>query len=272
MPDFLIAMAASSRARVRRARQKESESALRTRALDLADPPRLQLHPGGFDIIAEVKRASPSAGSLTGGAESADLVARQAESYVRGGAAAVSVLTEPDRFRGTLADVTAASRAVPVPILRKDFLVDPYQVIEARAAGAGGVLLIVRMLEDAQLRELLEAASAMRLFALVEAFDREDLDRVRGSAMDSDDMLCGLNTRDLSTLEVDPDRLEDLSDAFPTNVLSVAKSGLESVDDIRRAAGLGYRVALVGSALMRAANPTKLTAAMIRAGRLEMMK
>ena len=276
MADFLDIMAAASTTRASQAKQKEPESALRRRALDRADPPTLQLHPGRFDLIAEVKRHSPSAGALVGDDTSdPDLVARQADAYVRGGVAAVSVLTEPDQFRGTLADVTSASRAVPVPVLRKDFLVDPYQVVEARAAGAGGVLLIVRMLDDARLGELLDAASAMRLFVLLEAFDEDDLARAAEKVADgTDNVLLGLNTRNLATptLQVDSDRLERLYHALPEHTPRVAESGLESVEDIRRAARLGYQLALVGSALMRAAEPTRLAETMIRAGREEAMK
>ncbi len=274
MADFLDLMAATSTTRASQAKQQEPESALRRRALDRADPPTLQLHPGRFDLIAEVKRHAPSAGALVGDdADDPDLVARQADAYVRGGVAAVSVLTEPDQFLGTLADVTSASRAVPVPVLRKDFLVDPYQVVEARAAGAGGVLLIVRMLDDARLGELLDAANAMRLFVLLEAFDEDDLARAAEKVVDgTDNVLLGLNTRNLATLQVDSDRLERLYHAFPEHTPRVAESGLESVEDIRRAARLGYQLALVGSALMRAAEPTRLAETMIRAGREEAMK
>ncbi len=274
MADFLDIMAAASKARVSQAKQREPESALLRRALDRADPPTLQLHPGRFDLIAEVKRHAPSAGALVrGDADGPDLAARQAEAYARGGVAIVSVLTEPDQFLGTLADVTSASGAVPVPVLRKDFLVDPYQVVEARAAGAGGVLLIVRMLDDARLGELLDAAITMRLFVLLEAFDEDDLARAADKVMDgADNVLLGLNTRNLTTLQVDSDRLERLCHAFPEHTPRVAESGLESVEDIRRVARLGYQLALVGSALMRAAEPTRLAETMIRAGREEAMK
>ncbi len=274
MPDFLSSMARASEARAKQAKQRASERSLRHRILDLAEPPPLRLHLGGFDLIAEVKRHAPSTGSLVNEADNdSGLAARQAEAYVRGGAAAVSVLTEPDRFRGTLADLTAAARAVPVPVLRKDFLVDPYQVVEARAAGAGGVLLITRILDDARLRELLDAALELQLFVLLEAFDNEDIERVRDASVHgSGRVLLGLNARNLSTLEVDRDQLERLAEAFPDNTTRVAESGLESTEDIRRIASLGYQLALVGSALMRAAAPTKLTAAMIRAGRDAAMK
>ena len=192
---------------------------------------------------------------------------------MRGGVAAVSVLTEPDQFLGTLADLTSASEAVPVPVLRKDFLVDPYQVVEARAAGAGGVLLIVRMLDDARLEELLDAANTMRLFVLLEAFDEDDLARAAEKVVDgTDNVLLGLNTRNLTTLQVDSGRLERLCHAFPEHTSRVAESGLETVEDIRRVARLGYQMALVGSALMRAAEPAKFAETMIRAGREEAMK
>ena len=274
MSDFLAAMARSSAARATAARQNESEGALRTRALERPDPPELQLHPLRFDVIAEVKRRAPSTGSLTTD-EGTDLsyIARQTDAYVRGGAAAVSVLTEPEEFRGTLDDLAAAARAVPVPVMRKDFIVDPYQILEARAAGAGGVLLILRILDDARLAELLDAASDTKLFVLLEAFDEDDLARaaeaVPAATGRQIQVLVGLNARDLVTLQVDRVRLARLAHAFPAGAPRVAESGIESPDDIRQAAALGCHLALVGSALMKASEPTKLTAAMIQAGRIE---
>jgi len=187
--DFLRTMAASSATRVAAARARESEAALRERALAAPPAPALSFDPSGFDLIAEFKRHAPSLDPRSvavvpdrpGAPELAGprAAAARARLYVAGGAAAVSVLTEPDRFGGELADLQAVAAAVAVPAMRKDFLVEPYQVYEARAAGAGGVLLILRILDDAQLGAMLDAAAECGLFALVEAFDRRDLERAK---------------------------------------------------------------------------------------------
>ncbi len=275
MPDFLSRMARSSAKRAATAKHTESEADLRDHIADLPPPPPLQLHASGFDLIAEVKREAPSAGVLAD-TDDPEVVIRQADCYVRGGAAALSVLTEPEMFRGRLDDLAIAARAVPVPVMRKDFLVDPYQVFEARAAGAAGVLFILRVLDHARLREMMDAASEARLFVLLEAFDDEDLDRAGDLVpiFNEHDIqtLVGLNARDLTSLEVDNQRLTDLAGAFPKGVRRVAESGLATPEDTGRMAALGYHVALVGSALMRAADPSKLTAAMIDAGRTEAMR
>jgi indole-3-glycerol phosphate synthase len=167
--DFLRRMADASRARVRAARLREPEQRLLRRAVAAAPPPRLRL--GNFDLIAELKLRSPAAGGLAGsGFDRTALIS----AYANGGAAAVSVLTEPDEFCGDLAHLREAAdvlRPFGCPVMRKDFLTDPYQVIEARAAGAGGVLLIVTMLDDTELRAMLAVASDLGLFALLEGFD-----------------------------------------------------------------------------------------------------
>ena len=277
MSDFLALIARNSERRAAEAKQREKLSDLRTRALEMPNCPRLELHRGCFDIIAEVKRHAPSVGALSpADAAHPDFVGRQAEAYVRGGAAVISVLTEPETFHGSLEDLTAAARAVPIPIMRKDFLVDPYQVIEARAAGAAGVLLILRMLDDAHLGEMLDAAGELGLFVILEAFDQDDLARARQVTSATDDeavrVLVGLNSRNLVTLEVDDERLARLARAFPDGLPRVAESGLETPADVARVAALGYSLALVGTALMKASNPTRLTADMIEAGRIATMK
>ncbi len=275
MPDFLSQMARSSAKRAATAKQSESEADLRVRVADRPPPPPLQSHASRFDLIAEVKREAPSAGVLAEG-DDPKVVIKQADSYVRGGAAALSVLTEPERFRGSLDDLAVAARAVPVPVMRKDFLVDPYQVFEARAAGAAGVLLILRLLDDARMGEMIDAASETGLFVLLEAFDGEDLGRagdivpiLRENEIQT---LVGLNARDLTSLEVDNQRFVDLAGAFPEGVPRVAESGLATPEDAGRMAALGYHVALVGSALMQARDPSKLAAAMIDAGRTESLR
>ena len=269
--DFLDAMARSSAARVAVARARENDAALRRRALAAAPAPRLALSAAGFDLIAELKLRSPAQGVL--GAAGAELEARVA-SYARAGAAIVSVLTEPGRFDGSLEHLgRAAATLAPlgVPAMRKDFLVDTYQLYEARASGAGGVLLIVRMLPRPRLVELLDCAAELGLFVLLEAFDAADaaasgelaaLWRGRG-----EDCLVGLNCRDLATLEIRPERLESLLPALPPRQPRVAESGLATAADAARLARAGFALALVGTALMGAADPGELVRQMIASGR-----
>jgi indole-3-glycerol phosphate synthase len=263
---FLAQMADASAGRVRQARAAGSEAMLLTACRDM--PPPAPLRPGDFDLIAEVKRHSPAEGAL--GADTD--VAGRAVSYAAAGAAAVSVLTEPARFGGGLEDLATAAgalRGAGIPAMRKDFLVDPWQVLEARAAGAGGVLLIVAMLDDGVLREMLAAAREHALFVLLEAFDEADLERAAPLARGAQDapVLVGVNSRDLRTLAVDPERLARLAPELPAGVPAVAESGLHTADDAAAVAALGYRLALVGTALMRAEDPGALAGAMLAAGR-----
>lgn len=263
---FLDQMAAASAGRVRDARAAGSEGALLAACRAAATAPPLRL--GDFELIAEIKRHSPAEGALGATTD----VAARARAYAAAGAAAVSVLTEPARFGGSLADLATAVAALAgtgVPAMRKDFLVDPWQVLEARAAGAGGVLLIVAMLEDAVLREMLAAAREHELFVLLEAFDEADLARAAPlcGGTPKAPVLVGVNTRDLRTLAVDPARLERLAPRLPAGVPAVAESGLHTAADAAAAAALGYRLALVGTALMRADDPGALAGAMLAAGR-----
>ncbi len=270
MRDFLQAMASSSAERAAEARRREPEAALRRRARGAEPAPPLRLHPAGFDLIAEIKHRSPSAGRLAPRSTPADIAARAA-AYARGGAAAVSVLTEPDAFGGALEHLEAAARELPVPTLRKDFLVDPYQLLEARVAGAGGVLLVLRILEDARARELLDAAGELGLFVLLEAFDEEDLHRA--AALVPPDapgaILIGVNSRNLSDLTSETARHARLSQAIPPGRRRVAESGIADAADVRRAVRDGYDLALVGQALMCAPDPEALVAQLVAAGRAE---
>ncbi len=227
-------------------------------------PPRLALD--GFGVIAEVKLRAPSAGALHTPADPHGFVAARARTYAGAGAVGVSVLTEPDRFGGDLGHLEAAAASCPVPVMRKDFLVDPVQVWEAAAAGASGVLLIVRMLDDAELEALLAATVEAGLFALVEAFDQRDLQRLAGHAL-GPDTLVGVNTRDLVTLEVVPERLRDLRPLVPPEVPAVAESGMTGAADVGRAAAQGWDLALVGTALMRTSDPAALLRKMTATGR-----
>ncbi len=180
--DFLAAMAASSHKRLAAARTKLAEAELMARAGDSAAPPRLQLSVRRFDLIAEVKFRSPAAGKLRKGGEGN--VAARVAGYADAGAACVSVLTEPTRFDGSMEHLQAAVHALAgrIPAMRKDFLVDPYQVAEARLAGAGGVLLILRMLDEAAAAAMLECAAKLRLFVLLECFDAADIERAAALA------------------------------------------------------------------------------------------
>ena len=272
--DFLAGMAASSAARCARARQLRSEVQLREFISRLPPPPALRLSAEGFDLIAELKLRSPAVGQLRAAA-SEDVPGRVME-YAEAGAAAVSVLTEPSRFDGSMLHLEKAGRALAlrqVPAMRKDFLVDPYQVLEARAAGAGGVLVILRMLPRAALEALVAEALEQQLFVLLEAFDEADIALAgellasHGARAARNALLVGVNCRDLVSLQVVPGRLEALASKLPVEAPRVAESGVASAQDAARVAAAGYDLALVGSALMAGGEPRALAAAMIDAGR-----
>ena len=265
--DFLQSMATASRRRVDAARQRLSYETLCVRALATPPPPALRLHPR-FDVFAEIKLRSPATGT---GRPIDDLPARAA-AYAAGGAAAVSVLTEPSRFDGSIFHLVAAARALDalrLPAMRKDFIVDAYQLAEARAAGAGGALVILRILRRAELDMLVTVARGLGLFLLLEAFDETDLGVARAvvAAHGPEGLLVGVNSRDLATLQVRPERLRELSAALPGTVPCVAESGLGSAADARAIARAGYRVALVGTALMEQVDPRPLLREMVDAGR-----
>ena len=264
MNDFLATMAAASAVRA-------AQIDPRLAAADF-DKPVVPLVLGAFDIIAEIKDRSPAEGELVDG--NGDR-AERARRYAAGGAAAISVLTEPSRFGGELAHLEEVAAAVPgTPVMRKDFLVESAQVLEARAAGASGVLLIVTMLDDAKLDEMLDCALRLGLFVLLESFDAADLGRVAAllqrdelrARAASGQLLAGVNTRNLRTLEVDHMRLAELAPLLPA-VRCVAESGIANAADAAAVAALGYRLALVGTALMRSEDPGALVAAMCTAGR-----
>ncbi len=267
MSNFLRNMAAASAARAVVAKVTWTNGDL--------DKPAHPLRLGEFDLIAEIKDRSPAEGEL---AADAGPRAERAVIYARAGAAAISVLTEPERFAGQLAHLEEVVRAVAAdktPVMRKDFLVDTVQVLEAKAAGASGVLLITAMLHDDQLHSLLDCAFEHDLFVLLESFDEDDwqrslklleVNRYREYAARSK-FLLGINTRDLRTLAVDSDRLQRFGSMLPQGVTCVAESGQHSADDAARVAGWGYSTALVGTALMRAADPAVLIREMLTAGR-----
>jgi indole-3-glycerol phosphate synthase len=205
----------------------------------------------GLSVIAEIKRASPSRGLID-----ADLdPVTTAAAYELGGAAAISVLTEPHHFHGSLDDLENVRAAVELPVLRKDFIVDPVQIWEARAAGADAVLLIVAALDDATLAGLLNESQEAGVEALVEAHDARELDRARSAGA----RLIGINNRDLESFEVDLTTAELVARTL-TGVVSVAESGIWSAADARRMEASGYDAILVGESLVRAADPIRLLA------------
>ncbi|HWD10410.1 MAG TPA: indole-3-glycerol phosphate synthase TrpC [Solirubrobacteraceae bacterium] len=210
-------------------------------------PFRDALARGGIGVIGEFKRRSPSAGTLR---EAPDLAAT-VRAYERGGAVAVSVLTEGPNFAGSLADLTAAREACGLPLLRKDFIVDSYQLHEALAAGADAVLLIVAALEAAELAALHDEAGALGLQPLVEVHDRAEL-RV---ALEVGAQLVGVNNRDLRDFSVDIERTESLMGEIPPDVLVVSESGIGSPAQLQRLEGRGVAAVLVGEMLMRAEDP-----------------
>ena len=272
--DFLAGMAASSRARSAAAQAALPARELRAQMADLPAAPKLRL--SNFDLIAEVKLRSPAVGLLKAAAE--EDVGARVTTYARAGAAAVSILTEPTRFDGSLEDLQRGCRALAplaVPAMRKDFLVDGYQVLQGRLAGASGVLAILRMLPRTELEALIDTALSLDMFVLLEAFDLADIELVRmlvdARRAHRDLLLVGVNSRDLVTLKVVPGRLDELAPALPTEVRRVAESGVATAADAARVAAAGYDLALVGSALMSAPDPATLAGAMLAQGRAAVM-
>jgi indole-3-glycerol phosphate synthase len=198
-------------------------------------------------VIAEVKKASPSRGVIRVDFDPVEI----ARSYAWAAAAAVSVLTEERFFQGRLAHLTAIRGAVQLPLLRKDFLVDPYQVVEARAGGADAVLLIVAILPGAQLGELLHAASEEGLECLVEAHDESEVERAVGAGA----RVIGINNRDLRTFVTSLTTCERLRPLVPGDRVAVAESGIEAASDLLRLHRAGFETFLVGESLMRAPDP-----------------
>jgi indole-3-glycerol phosphate synthase len=203
--------------------------------------------PGALNVIAECKRRSPSRGVLRAAYDPVSI----ATGYAAHGAAALSVLTEPTFFDGSLEHLSAVRAAVDVPLLRKDFIVTEYQLMEAKAAGADAVLLIVAALDQTTLETLHGRATALGLDALVEIHDERELDR----AVDAGARIVGVNNRNLRTLEVDVDTSERAAAKMPGDVIAVSESGLKSGDDLRRFKRLGYRAFLIGERFMTAQDP-----------------
>ncbi len=256
--DFLAEMAAASSQRVALAKRTLSLVDLRALAADQAPARVPEL--AEFAIIAEVKLRSPAQGALTSELSMVD----RAQVYAKAGAAMISVLTEPERFDGHLDHLREVAAAVPLPVMRKDFLVDPYQIVEARAAGASAVLLIASLFDKDHLQEMLGTASDCGLFVLLEVFAVEEIDALR--PMLGDGVMLGANCRDLRSLEIDPTRFRSFAKHLQGQPC-VAESGMFNAEDLAMVAGLGFSAALVGTALMRAANPEELIKTMLQAAR-----
>ncbi len=253
--DFLAEIIGLKRERLRSS-MKDARTAdeLRARALtrrESAKPHALSAaikNNTRFNVIAEIKRASPSKGTIRAEIEPA-LIAQQ---YEAGGAAAISVLTEEDRFRGSLDDLREVRRAVRLPVLRKDFIFDEFQLYESAEAGADALLLIVAALDDERLARLIHITEeVLRMDALVEVHTRDELQR----ALSCGAALIGVNNRDLRTFEVSLNTSVELAQSAAPNISLISESGLRTGDDLSRLRSLGYKGFLIGETLMRAAEP-----------------
>lgn len=200
-----------------------------------------------MNVIAEVKRSSPSKGDLAPITDPAAL----AEKYQEAGAAAVSVLTEQRRFGGSLADLDAVRSRIDIPVLRKDFMVDEYQFLEARAHGADIVLLIVAALSKSQLKDFYDLATELGMASLIEVHTQSELE----SAMDISPRIVGVNSRNLKTLEVSSSVFEELIPAIPSSVIRVAESGISTHADVAQAQKAGATAILVGESLVKSGDP-----------------
>ncbi len=251
VPDVLAAILAATRAvvEVRKAScpMERLSAASEERTPDGRRLIERLARPGSLNVIAECKRRSPSRGVLRADYDAAAIAAR----YEASGAAAISVLTEPTFFDGSLDDLEDVRQRVSLPLLRKDFVIDEYQLAEARAAGADAVLLIVAALDNERLRALHDGARARGLAALVEVHTREELDRALALSPD----LVGVNSRDLRTLRVDPATACALVDAIPDEVVAVAESGLSCHEDLCRFRDRGFDAFLVGERLVSSPDP-----------------
>ena len=261
-PDLLAAIVEATRTRVAAARAAEPADALARRAS--GHTPRGDAfaaalkREGSLSVIAECKRRSPSRGVLRSAYDPVALAGH----YQSGGAAAVSVLTEPTFFDGSLEHLAAVRGAVDIPLLRKDFIVDEYQLFEARAAGADAILLIVAALEQDTLRRLQHRAWELGLAALVEVHDESELDR----AVDSGARLIGVNNRNLRTLKVDVEASYRLASRIPAQTVAVSESGLQARADLEKLAAAGYRAFLIGERFMTDSDPASAIQGLIGKG------
>ena len=258
MQSILETIVARKRREVAIARERVPTAALEGR---LATAPKVQdfyaavSGPGPIKLIAEFKRKSPSAGEIRPGAT----VEEVARGYAAAGAAALSVLTDAWDFGGSLVDLESARVAVPLPVLRKEFVVDRYQVLEARAHGADAVLLIAECLDDCHLRGLYREILDLGMTPLVELHDAENLPRV----LDAGATLVGVNNRDLRTMTTDLDHVLRLRERVPEDVVLVAESGIRTRADVERLEAAGIGAMLVGESLLKAADPGRAAAELL---------
>lgn len=215
--------------------------------------------PESISVIAEMKRKSPSAGVIREGFDPI----RIANDYEAGGASALSILTDPDYFGGTIEDIVSVRPTTTLPILRKDFVFDVYQVVEARAKGADAILLIADMLDAGQLSELVACSKEVQIEPLVEIFTSEVIPK----ALNSKAQLIGINTRNLRTLEMKPDNISTLSNLIPKDRFIVAESGFKSGEDISRLKALRVSAVLVGESLLKSHDPKSAVQNLVNAGR-----
>jgi indole-3-glycerol phosphate synthase len=258
-PDLLEAIVAATRARVDAARLREPRQSIERRAMqrtpNAAGFTQRLSRSASINVIAECKRRSPSRGVLR---TAYDPVAI-ATGYERAGAAAISVLTEPGFFDGSLAHLEAVRAAVHIPLLRKDFMVDEYQLLEARAAGADAILLIVAALDDQLLTALSRAAADLGLAALVEVHSSEECRRAIGAGA----RMIGVNNRNLRTLEVDLNASREIAGLLPAGVIGISESGLKTPADLQAMKALGYRAFLMGERFMIEPDPGAALAGLI---------
>lgn len=263
---FLERACADAHVRVAEAARLVPLDVLRAAAAPTTPSLHTALSAPGVSVIAEVKRASPSKGHLAWVPDPG----AHGRAYEVGGAAAISVLTEPAHFHGTIGDLEQVVAAVGVPVIRKDFVVDAYQVWEARRAGAAAILLIVAALDDATLVALLEEAGTAGLDVLVEVHDRAEAARAgaayAAAGSSAPPAIVGVNARDLATLQVDPDRFADCIDALPEGAIAVAESGVGGPRDVARAAEAGAGAVLVGEHVVTSADPTAAVRSLVEAG------
>ncbi|MBV9212100.1 MAG: indole-3-glycerol phosphate synthase TrpC [Actinobacteria bacterium] len=248
----------ASREEVERRKRLVPLAELERRAADQGEPRRFgeALSRPGTSLVAEYKRRSPSAGVIRAGAEVAEI----ARAYARGGAAALSILTEEEHFGGSLDDLRAGRGACELPVLRKDFTLDPYQVYEARAAGADAILLVVGAVERGELGSLHAIARALELDVLVEAHDEAELE----AALEIDASVIGINNRNLADFSVDVGRTFDLLDRVPAGKVVVSESGIRGRAQIEELESAGVDAVLVGEWLMRSADPEAAVRELVR--------
>ena len=264
--NFLQAMALSSMKRLEKNKANQSENSLLKACEGIKRKPFVEFQ-SGFVFITEIKKSSPSLGQIS---KPEFNLFEQAEAYAKSGSNVISVLTEPSKFNGSLQDLNDISkRFSETPTMRKDFLVEPYQVSEAFLNGAGGVLLILAMLSDRMLKMMIERAIKHEMFVLLEAFDEVDMQRaktiVSEFGLHSSNILLGVNCRDLRTLDVNFSRFENLSSLIPEDVVCIAESGITGASEIEVLSNLGYSGALIGTALMQSETPDQLLKEMMAA-------